>query len=498
MAVERPWRVLRWLTLVAFLGYGWFLIRHACFAVGGSDSAGYANVARALLGGRLVEPIEGLVRFDLPDSLANVFLPLGYVRGPRHRTMAPLYPVGFPLHLAAAASLGGSQIAPYLVSPIAALLALVLTYLVCRELGLSEGPALGGALLLAACPVFVFQAIQPMSDVVATVWCLAAILAALRSRNRPTWALAAGLCFGVAVLVRPLDALLAVPLLFALRLDARSLCLFALGGVPCAAVQLAFDTICYGSPWRTGYGSIGLWSSIAWSNFPPRLLHYSQWIGQILTPLVPLGWLLTLVNRRIAWRDRALLLSWFAVFFLFYCFYQFADAWWYTRYLLPGIPALVVGFARALSDVTGWASARSPRWRGRLVTVFAVVIVLIACVGFRNMDRWGVLGMKRSQAAYPNSCRWVAATLPPKSLVVSMATSGALRYYTGLIPVRWDALDPEKFRDLRRRTEAAGYRWFGLLMSEEVSAAASRVAGRWVYVGERDSVSLWRLEPESR
>ena len=161
--------------------YGAYLYRHTCFAVGGSDSSGYANAARALVNGPLVSPVPGLERFGLAGSEATAFTPLGYVllHGP---SMAPKYPVGFPLHVAAAAQLAGWELGPYVVSPIAALLVLVLVFLVGRELGLPRGWAAAAAVILAACPVFVFQAIQPMSDVVATAWGLAAIFAALRSR----------------------------------------------------------------------------------------------------------------------------------------------------------------------------------------------------------------------------------------------------------------------------------------------------------------------------
>lgn len=486
------------LLIVAALGlaiYGLFLYRHTCFAVGGSDSSGYANAARALSRGRLVEPIEGLVRFDLPEAAAPVFLPLGFAHGPRPRTMAPLYPVGFPLHLAAAAALLGWEIGPYVVSPLAALLALLLLYLVGREMGLSPWAAVGAPLLLAACPVFIFQAIQPMSDVVATLWCLAALLCALRSRESPHWALAAGFCFGTAVLVRPIDALLCVPLAFAMPLERRRLSFFALGGAPCAAILFAYNAECFGGPFQTGYGSIGLGSALAWRHFPARLTSYSLWTSQVLTPFVGLGWAAALWDRRIPGRDRALLLSWFGVFFLFHCFYEPAAAWWFTRFLLPGLPAFPLGFLLLLRDV-GRALPAAPRtWRRLAPIAAAVAVIFIVWIGFRNAKRWNVLAMNQMQAAFPEGCRWAAQTLPPGSLVLAGEMSGALRYYTELTPVRWDVLDPTTFRTLRSQTKTSGRggRWFALLMRHEVPLAAPRVPGPWIFLGEKGPVSLWRL-----
>ena len=196
MKAASPAFLSRWALIVAAVAglaiYGGYLYRHTCFAVGGSDSSGYANAARALVEGPLVAPIPGLERFGLPASDAPLFVPLGYVRV-RDTSMAPLYPIGFPLHVAAASRIAGWELGPFLVSPIAALLSVFLVFLVGRELGLAPWWAAGAGLLLAASPVFVFQAIQPMSDVVATAWCLAAIYAGLRSRSDARWAAAAGL-----------------------------------------------------------------------------------------------------------------------------------------------------------------------------------------------------------------------------------------------------------------------------------------------------------------
>src|SRR5262249_25614659 len=158
----------------------------------------------------------------------------------------------------------GWSTAPYLVSPAAALLALVVMYFLGRRLGLTPWAAAAAPAILASSPVFVFQAIQPMSDVVATLWCLAALLSALQSRRDWRFSAPAGLCFGIAVLVRPLDLLLLLPLAFAMPLDRRRIAAFAAGGLPSAAVLAVYDTVCYGSPLATGYGLTGHWEALAW------------------------------------------------------------------------------------------------------------------------------------------------------------------------------------------------------------------------------------------
>ena len=492
-----PGAVLLLAAVAGLAIYGVHLYRHTCFAVGGSDSSGYANAARALVNGPLVSPVPGLERFGLAGSEATAFTPLGYVLLDGTR-MGLKYPVGFPLHVAAAARLAGWELGPYIVSPIAGLLALVLVFLVGRELGLPRGWAAAATVVLAACPVFVFQAIQPMSDVVATAWCLAAIFAALRSRRDVRWAVAAGFALGVAVLVRPLDALVALPLLFALPTNRRAWGLFVVGGLPCAVVLFAYDIACFGSPFRTGYGLYGLGRHFAWSNFPARLPRYVLWTVQMFTPVVCLGWAASTGDRRIPGRDRALLLTWFGTFLIAYAFYEPADAWWYTRFLLPGLPALPLGFALVVRDLHRTVASRSAAWSRAFGVAAVLAVALISRDGFRSTRRLGVLELHRVQKDFPDGCGRAAREFPPGALVVSSEMSGALRYYTTLTPVRWEVLDPERWGTLRARTEPAGGRWFALLMKHEVPDAATHVPGPWTFLGESGSVTLWQLEPAIR
>src|SRR5207342_3655602 len=129
---------------------------------------------------------------------------------------------------------------------------------------------------------------QPLSDVPATMWALAAVLFALKSRRRDALAAASGAAFGMGVLVRPVDFLLILPLLFALRPKARTLALFAVGGLPFAVFFLAWNRAAYGSPFGSGYSLAG---GLLLRAFPGHLRSYSLWLFALLSPIVPLGWL---------------------------------------------------------------------------------------------------------------------------------------------------------------------------------------------------------------
>lgn len=484
-------RVFPVAAAVFLAAYGIFLLRYTSFSVGGSDSSGYINTARRMLAGTLVGRPRALDRFGLPEAWTQTFIPLGFVAGPAPGTMAPYYPSGFPAHMLAAGQIFGWRRGPFIVSPLAAVGCLVLIYLLARELGLSSLWASGATAIFAAWPVFIGQAIQPMSDVTATFWALAAVLWSIKARRRRLWALAAGAAIGMAILVRPTNVLLAVPLAFALPMSLPALMLVGAGGLPFAAALGAYDLHCYGSALQTGYGKTGLFDAVAWKNFPPRFRHYGGWILRSLTPLVLLAWLGVTADRRAAWRDRGLLASWFATFFLFYCLYEPYDSFWFVRFLLPAAPALVIGAVIVVRD----AAARLARPR----LTAAVAAVLLAVVLFREgrvVRGEHILNTAQYESIYPQACAWAARRLPPEALVLSMVTSGALEHYTGLFYARWDWLDAQPFAPLRERVEQRGGRFFALLFPFEIEQFPTRVpaTGTWKKIGSFREATLWELE----
>jgi hypothetical protein len=495
-------RALFYLAILSFLGYGALLISQTSFAVGGSDSAGYANTAKMIAAGRLIQPIEALGRLELPDRFDRVFMPLAYEPGPRPRTMVPLYPPGYPLHLAAAGILGGWEFAPHFVSPLATLFLVVAMYFLARELSLSRLLALVSAAILAGCAVLLFQAVQAMSDVVSALWATLAVLFALRSRKKEAWAAAAGAAFGIAILVRPTNALLALPLALALAWRPRTIAFFAAGGLPFAAIQLRWNAVIYGAPFRTGYSGI-LADGFAWRNFPLRFAYYARTLAQLFSPLVPLGWLVVVGDRSVPRRDRALLFLWFAAYLLLYCFWGPYEAWWYTRFLLPALPALVLASVLVGRDLlklmpeVSTGPARSSRLG---LVAAAVLLIAVAGAEYRRIRQWKPLGIAEGERIYPLCMDLVRSKLPERSLIVSMQMSGALRYYTAFQPVRWDWLTPADFSMLREHAEKRGYRLYALLapLEEEAMTGAAPprpgLPGKWKQIGQVRDVNLSELE----
>src|SRR5262249_16950292 len=132
-AISRSKLILKLIPIAAALGlliYGYVLVSHASYAVGGSDSAGYAQIARSILKGEIVRRVTGPDLLGLPNGFDHIFMPVSYDPGPRPGTMSPIYPIGFPMLMATGALIVGWERGPFLVTPMVGLLSLLLIYLV--------------------------------------------------------------------------------------------------------------------------------------------------------------------------------------------------------------------------------------------------------------------------------------------------------------------------------------------------------------------------------
>ena len=478
-------------------GYAWLLFGHVATAVGGPDSSADFNSARLMVAGTAAEAVPLFQRLDLDASEGGLLMPLGFVPGPKPGTAVPVSPPGFPLHVAAVALLSGWTTAPFFISPVAALLCLELVYLIARELQLSRLGSVAAAVLVALCPFFVFQALQPMSDVVGMLWCLAALAAALRTRRGSgAWAAAAGFAVGVAVLVRPANLVVVLPaVLLSLKWRRWNPVRFLAGALPPVLVLAFYDTAVYGVWHRTGYEIGGLQGSFSGGAFAVRLGYYAGALARTITPLLLVGALAAWADRRIALRDRALLFVWWAADLVFYAFYDPYGSWWSLRNLLPAVPALAIAAVVSWRDFVAHPlrAAKRPVLVGALsVAAFAVVV----SVEWRSLARERVLRIGSEQNVYATAVRWAQRYVPDSGLVLSVEMSGALKYYADRTPVRWDWLPAGRFASLRARAENEGYAWYALLMPREVEPAQKAAPGNWRMLARvpGSDVALWRLD----
>lgn len=489
--------------------YSYLLWTNLSDVAGGADSSGYLNFAWRLRHGNLREPVKALDELGLGEEFSPPFRPIGFSWGVNSRIMVPAYPVGLPLHMVFFAEILGWDIGPYLVSPIAALIGLFLIYGLARQLGLSRSFSLAGAAVLAAFPVYLFMAVQPMSDLLACVWGMAAVLAGLLSRKRSGWAVLAGAAFGMGFLVRSANILLLLALVLALPFKPKIYLKFILGGVCFGIFHSILNHALYGSMFTTGYRG-ELLGQLGTKDLLPRFLFYGRWFVKMLTPLVPLAWLLALLDRKVAFRDRLLLVFWFLPSLVFYCLYQPYNSWTLVRYFLPALPALILSALFVLRDGMDYfrhkiqASRRSvqmpqPHSKKILATwpkvVAGLLFLLVIVTEMSQVKKLKLLDVNEFESVYKFSCLSVKKTLPEKSVILSGQMSGALAYYTDFLPCLWDQLLSPQFSLICQKASQRGYSIYALLFPSEENEFQKNAPGAWEKIENFQFVSLWRLTP---
>jgi hypothetical protein len=404
---------------------------------GGADSYGYVSQAELLVHGALTDRIPLEPGFTWPDVPATL-TPLGYTRDPSGDRLSPTYPPGLPLLMVPFALL--SSRAVFLVIPLCGAIAVW----ACWRLGIEMGEPLSGALaalLLAVSTTFLNQAVQPMSDVPVTACWLGALLLA----KRPSMlnAVASGVVTSIAILVRPNLAPLAAFVVAAAatnatKIDLRRAAACAAGIVPGLALLGTIQYLRYGSPLASGYGAFHDLFSLA--NVGPNLERYPRWLTDTHTIFI-WAWLLAplwimksnAAVRRFAWICYAFCFAVLAAY-LPYLYFQ-PHEWFYTRFLLPAVPLMLLFGVIILRDLLR-------RMAPRAATAATVCLTLALAAWYVvTAESFGVFGVRGAEQKYPLVGAFVRDRLPQSAFVFAMQHSGSIRYYSGRQTVRWDMLD---------------------------------------------------------
>ncbi|MBI4520624.1 MAG: glycosyltransferase family 39 protein [Gemmatimonadetes bacterium] len=501
---ERQWQPLERLSLVitctaVVLGG---VLKGAPVA-GGADPYGYVSQAHLWAAGtlRVEQPLMGQMSAWLPPE---AFAPLGYRPAPSGTAIVPTYSPGLPLVMAVFERVGGRR-AVFFAVPLLGGLAVFATYVMGKGLA---GGAVGvvAAILLATSPAFLFQLMWPMSDVpVAAWWALA--LAVLLYEHRVA-ALGAGLAAGAAILTRPnLLPLGVVPVAWLLQRMARErsvtgsaaqrAALFAVGAIPACVALAWLNTYWYGSPLRSGYGSIG--ELYAWQNLGPNLARYPRWLLESQTPVVLCALIAPfLLPRQRGPGDppsgvRATATRWLgfvAMVFACYLFYAPFEEWWYLRFLLPAFPPLLVLTA---ASVTGIAQ-RLPLPRVVCGVAAAVVIALLA---WHGLDRSRGFGrFREGERKYAAVGQFVARRLPDRAVLLSVQHSGSLRHYSGRETIRFDWIPADRADAALDALRGLGYSPYAVLEAWEEPQFRARFRGTRT-AAALDRAALAELDHES-
>src|SRR5581483_11288939 len=270
--------------------------------------------------------------------------------------------------------------AVFLVVPLFGALAVLGTFALGRKL---DDPTTGAlaALLLAASPTFLFQLVQPMSDVPVTALWVAAVLFMAGETARS--AAFAGALGSMAVLTRPnlvpLMAILGCYFLLQIarrRPAAIRRCLWFVATGLIGPVIVAFiQQDLYGSPMKSGYGGLdGLYATrFFWTN----VRQFTAWLWQTHGVLMFVGltspiWL-WVGARQAAGRVKELL--WLGAIFSYgviasYLFYIPFDNWTFTRFLLPAYPFLCL--------LAVWLIVQIARRIHVIAELVAVLLLIVA------------------------------------------------------------------------------------------------------------------------
>jgi len=425
------------------------------FAVGGSDSYCYVHQAQGWSTGRLqvIEPLA--LDAPWPDA-PRTFAPAGHVPSPTVAGAAvPMCPAGLSIAMAPFVLIdrnlsyvgagSGRPVALFLVVPLFGALLVWSVYVLGSRFARRVG--LASALLVACSPAFLFQLVQPMSDVpAAALWVLALACA---TSSRPHAPAMAGFATSAAILMRPNLLPLGIVLgLFILTRPQRTMrermrgaALFAAASAPgCLAVAMIQQTL-YGSPLRSGYGSLDTLFSTA--NIAPNAARYFQWMWQSHTP----AWLLALAAPLVlpGWLTR-LLLAFAIVNVACYLPYVVFNDWWYLRFMLPAIAVLLVLTAATIDSIAAralWArDTRSSRTHGVRAALSSVLTIAMCLFFIREARARSVFDLQRLESRYERAGEYVARRLPENALIITSWESGSVRFYSNRKTLVWDALDP--------------------------------------------------------
>jgi hypothetical protein len=138
-----------------------------------------------------------------------------------------------------------------------------------------------------------------------------------------------------------------------------------------------------------------------------------------------------------------------------YLFFQ-PNEWFYTRFLLPAIPIMLV-FAAAIA--LAGIRALPAMWRTPAITVLSL---LVGGASLHFADRNGVFDIRNQERKYPLAGEFVRAKGPANAFVLAAQHSGSIRYYANRPTLRWDLISPTRLDQalatFRGSTAAAGRR----------------------------------------
>jgi hypothetical protein len=450
------------IAIFAALGLGGFSIVRGTWAVGGSDSSCYALMADAFARGELQPVLPLAARAPWPDA-TRTFAPGGFIPSPvRSAAAAPICVPGFSLLMVPLRWLGGVD-GIFLLTPLAAGFLVWWTFVAARHVAGDAAGALA-AVVVATSPIVLFQTVQPMNDITtAALW---AGVVAVAARPAPSRWWLMGALTGIALLVRPNLAPVAFIVGVWVFVESRSFAAalrFSAAAAPGVAVVAGFNWMLYGHPFRVGYGSASdLFSA---SHIATNVAHYARAALETMTVLPVIAVAAPFVvpprQRPLVWLSFGVALATVSIYLLYLPF----DEWWYLRFLLPAIVAVVV-----LSSATIALLVRRP-------LVVAAIALVLAIFGVRTAIERQATDLQRLEGRFRHTGHAVRDRLPSNALLFTVWESGTVRYHAEREAVLWDSLDPAFLEPAMTWVREQGYEPFLVLERWEEPLFRARFSG---------------------
>ena len=430
---------------------------------------------------RVEQPFVANVSWPAADW---AFAPMGYRPAAVGRAIVPSYPPGLPLLMALAERLAG-DCGPYYVVPALGGLCVWCCYLLGRR---AASPAVGAcaAVLLACSPAFLFHLVVPMSDVpAAALWSAALALALRGGIGRSALA---GICAGLAVLVRPNLAPLAVVVAaFVAWPDSAP----SSDVDPCRTLPRSWPDL--GGPNRRA-----AWNRAGWfiAAFVPALgviaistggsmAHRRAGVTAISAPhmrsatspptrggtwagwqrrrhrsigLSVIAFLAPWLTRKsvLAPRASVLFLTFTLVVAASYLPYSVFDEWWYLRFFLPALPLILVSMSASIFRLLAYLAPAARVW------AFLALGTLLVSHELRFAIDAGLMRLQPNERRYVAVARFIEASTPPNAVFLTLQHGGSVRHYADRLTVRFDRVSTGLDEALAS-LERAGLRPFILL-----------------------------------
>jgi hypothetical protein len=466
------------------------------FVAGGSDSYCYLHQAQRWASGRLQVPEPLALEAPWPNAPLT-FAPVGHVPSATvPGAIVPICPSGLSMVMAMFVALGGIDAAA-LVVPLFGALLIWGTFLAGSRFGARVGVASAG--LAASSPVFLYQLVQPMSDVpAAACWMLA--VAALTGTRRNGSALG-GLAAATAILIRPNLLPLAAPLAAFLlwrperrwRQRLQSAAVFGLCIVAACLAVVAIQRSYYGSALNSGYGTLAAIYSL--DRVGPNARRYFSWMSEVHTPV----WMMAAAAPFLL---PGALTRLFAGLFLVnaacYLPYVVFDHWSYLRFLLPTLPLVVIMVVAGVDAVCRRASPFMAR------PALVMLTLALAVIWVREARDRQAFRLQALEARFERGGTFVDQHLPRNALVITSAQSGSVRFYSGRKTLVWDQLDPARLEEAIGFVRSRGFEPYLLFERREEPLfrrrfAAQSAVGRLDWPPAAEVASLVRVyRPDDR